>query len=50
VLARGRDAYGHFELLPGPPALEFDEAVAAQQAAAGRFLAAIRRTRGQYAG
>jgi non-heme Fe2+,alpha-ketoglutarate-dependent halogenase len=49
VLARGRDAYGHFHLLPGPPTLGFDDALAAQQAAAGRFLAEIRRTRGHYA-
>ena len=38
VLARGRDTYGHFRLLPAPPAASFEEAVAAQQAAAGRFL------------
>lgn len=50
VLARGRDDYGHFERLPGPPTLGVDEAVAAQQAAAGRFLAEIRKTRGHYAG
>ena len=50
VLARGRDAYGHFRLLPEPPTLSFDEAVAAQQAAAGRFLAGIRKTRGHYKG
>ena len=37
-------------LLPGPPALGFDEAVAAQQAGAERFLAQIRKTRGHYAG
>jgi hypothetical protein len=49
VLARGRDDYRHFRLLPGPPTLGFDEALAAQQAAAGRFLAEIRRTRGHYA-
>jgi chlorinating enzyme len=48
VLARGRDGYGHFQLLPGPPTLGFDEALAAQQAAAGRFLSEIRRTRGHY--
>ncbi|HEY7141957.1 MAG TPA: phytanoyl-CoA dioxygenase family protein [Methylomirabilota bacterium] len=48
VLARGRDAHGHFRLLPGPPALGFDEALAAQQAAASRFLAGIRQTRGHY--
>ena len=48
VLARGRDAYGHFRLLPGPPALSLEEAVAAQQAAAGRFLAGIRATQGHY--
>ena len=50
VLARGRDDYGHFRLLPGPPALGFDEALAAQQAAASQFLSEIRRTRGHYAG
>jgi non-haem Fe2+, alpha-ketoglutarate-dependent halogenase len=50
VLARGRDAYGHFRLLPGPPTLGFDAALAAQQEAAGRFLSEIRRTRGHYAG
>jgi hypothetical protein len=49
VLARGRDAYGHFRLLPGPPTLDFEAALAAQQAAAGRFLSAIRQTRGHYA-
>lgn len=49
VLARGRDSHGHFQLLPGPPALGFDEALAAQQAAAGQFLTGIRKTRGHYA-
>ena len=49
VLARGRDSHGHFQLLPGPPALGFDEALAAQQAAAGQFLTEIRKTRGHYA-
>ena len=49
VLARGRDEYGHFQLLPEPPALSFDEALAAQQVAAGQFLADIRKTRGHYA-
>jgi non-haem Fe2+, alpha-ketoglutarate-dependent halogenase len=49
VLARGRDAHGHFQLLPGPPALGFEEALAAQQAAAGQFLSEIRKTRGHYA-
>jgi ectoine hydroxylase-related dioxygenase (phytanoyl-CoA dioxygenase family) len=49
VLARGRDGYGHFQLLSGPPALSFDEAVDAQQAAAGRFLSELRGTRGHYA-
>jgi hypothetical protein len=48
VLARGRDEYGHFQLLPGPPEFSFDEAIAAQQTAAGRFLAGIRKTRGHY--
>jgi len=49
VLARGRDSHGHFQLLPGPPALGFDEALVAQQAAAGQFLTEIRKTRGHYA-
>ena len=49
MLARGRDEYGHFQLLPEPPALSFDEALAAQQVAAGQFLADIRKTRGHYA-
>jgi ectoine hydroxylase-related dioxygenase (phytanoyl-CoA dioxygenase family) len=49
VLARGRDAYGHFRLLPAPPAASFEEALAAQQATAGRFLREIRQTRGHYA-
>jgi ectoine hydroxylase-related dioxygenase (phytanoyl-CoA dioxygenase family) len=49
VLARGRDSHGHFQLLPGPPVLGFDEALAAQQAAAGQFLTEIRKTRGHYA-
>jgi len=49
VLARGRDEYGHFKLLPEPPALDLDAALAAQQAAAGRFLSEIRKTRGHYA-
>ena len=48
VLARGRDNHGHFQLLPGPPALGFEEALAAQQAAAGQFLTEIRKTRGHY--
>jgi len=48
VLARGRDRHGHFKLIPGAPTLGFDEALAAQQAAAGRFLSAIRNTRGHY--
>ena len=49
VLARGRDSHGHFQLLSEPPALGLDEALAAQQAAAGRFLSEIRKTRGHYA-
>jgi non-heme Fe2+,alpha-ketoglutarate-dependent halogenase len=48
VLARGHDRYGHFKLLSAPPALGFDEALAAQQATAGRFLSGIRQTRGHY--
>jgi len=49
ILARGRDAHGHFQLVPAPPTLGLDEAIAAQQAAAGRFLREIRKTRGHYA-
>jgi phytanoyl-CoA dioxygenase PhyH len=49
VLARGRDEYGHFDLLPGPPTLDFEAGLAAQQAAAGRFLTSIRKTQGHYA-
>jgi phytanoyl-CoA dioxygenase PhyH len=49
VLARGQDRYGHFRLQPGPPASGFEEALAAQQAAAGQFLAEIRKTKGHYA-
>jgi hypothetical protein len=48
-LARGRASHGPYPLLPGPPALGFDEALAAQQAAAGQFLTEIRKTRGHYA-
>jgi non-haem Fe2+, alpha-ketoglutarate-dependent halogenase len=49
VLARGQDRYGHFQLQPGPPALGFEEALAAQQTAAGQFLSELRKTRGHYA-
>jgi hypothetical protein len=49
VLARGRDTHGHFRLLPGPPALSLDEAVAAQQAAARHLLESLRETTGHYA-
>ena len=49
VLARGRDRFGHFRLQPGAPALGFEEALAAQQAAAGQFLSEIRKTQGHYA-
>ena len=49
VLARGRDDYHHFELLPAPPALGIDAALAAQQAAARRLLTALRGTTGHYA-
>jgi non-haem Fe2+, alpha-ketoglutarate-dependent halogenase len=49
VLARGRDQHGHFQLLPAPPARSFEDALAAQQATAGRFLSEIRKTRGHYA-
>jgi ectoine hydroxylase-related dioxygenase (phytanoyl-CoA dioxygenase family) len=49
VLARGHDRHGHFTLLGSPPTLGFDEALAAQQATAGRFLSGIRKTQGHYA-
>jgi hypothetical protein len=49
VLARGRDDYHHFELLPAPPALSIEAAVAAQQAEARRLLTALRGTTGHYA-
>jgi hypothetical protein len=49
VLARGRDDYHHFELLPAPPALSIETAVAAQQAEARRLLTALRGTTGHYA-
>ena len=49
VLARGRDPYGHFQLMPAPPASSFEEALAAQQARAGQFLAELRKTKGHYA-
>jgi chlorinating enzyme len=49
VLARGRDRFGHFRLQPGAPTLGFEEALAAQQAAAGQFLSEIRKTKGHYA-
>jgi len=49
VLARGRDDYHHFELLPAPPALDLEEAVAAQQTAARRLVTALRKTTGHYA-
>lgn len=49
VLARGRDDYHHFELLPAPPAFGLDEAVAAQQAAANRLVTSLRKTTGHYA-
>jgi hypothetical protein len=49
ILARGRDAYHHFELLPAPPALGLDEALAAQQAAATRLVTSLRQTTGHYA-
>jgi hypothetical protein len=48
LLARGRDRHGHFRLLPGAPTLAFEEALAAQQAAADRFLRELRGTRGHY--
>jgi hypothetical protein len=49
VLARGRDRHGHFRLQPGAPTLGFEEALVAQQAAAGHFLSEIRKTKGHYA-
>ena len=49
ALARGRDRFGHFRLQPGAPTLGFEEALAAQQAAAGHFLSEIRKTKGHYA-
>jgi ectoine hydroxylase-related dioxygenase (phytanoyl-CoA dioxygenase family) len=49
ALARGQDRFGHFRLQPGAPALGFDDAFAAQQAAAGHFLSEIRKTKGHYA-
>lgn len=49
VLARGHDRYGHFQLVAAPPDRTFDDALAAQQAAAGRFLSEVRKTRGHYA-
>ena len=49
VLARGEDRHRHFQLLAEPPALGLEEALAAQQAAAGRFLSEMRKTRGHYA-
>ena len=50
VLARGRDRFGHFRLQPGAPTLGFEEALAAQQAAAGQFLSEIRKTQGALRG
>ncbi|MBI4012675.1 MAG: hypothetical protein HY359_10225 [Candidatus Rokubacteria bacterium] len=38
-----------FELLPAPPALTLDEAVAAQQAAAARLVGSLRQTTGHHA-
>ena len=49
VLARGRDDYHHFRLLPAPPALSMDAALAAQQAEVRRLLNALRKTTGHYA-
>jgi len=49
VLARGHDRYGHFQLQSEPPALSLDEALAAQQAAAGHYLSELRKTKGHYA-
>jgi hypothetical protein len=49
VLARGRDDYHHFRLLPAPPALSMDAALVAQQAEARRLLGALRKTTGHYA-
>jgi non-heme Fe2+,alpha-ketoglutarate-dependent halogenase len=47
VLARGRDAYGHFELA-GPPRGTIEEGVASQAESSRRLLAALSRTRGAY--
>lgn len=49
VLARGRDDYHHFRLLPAPPALDIETALAAQQEEARRLVASLRRTTGHYA-
>ena len=49
LLARGRDDYHHFQLLPAPPALSTEAALAAQQAEARRLLTALRGTTGHYA-
>jgi hypothetical protein len=44
VLARGRDDYHHFDLLPEPPSLPIEEALAMQAAAARRLLGALTKT------
>ena len=44
VLARGRDDFHHFELLPKPPDGPIDDAIAAQAAAARRLLEALTKT------
>jgi hypothetical protein len=36
-------------LVTAPPERSFEDALAAQQAAAGRFLSEVRKTRGHYA-
>jgi ectoine hydroxylase-related dioxygenase (phytanoyl-CoA dioxygenase family) len=47
VLARGRDAHGHFALA-GPPGGTLEEGIAAQAESSRRLLAALSRTRGSY--
>ncbi len=44
VLARGRDDYHHFDLLPEPPGLSIEDAIAAQATAARRLLEALTQT------
>jgi ectoine hydroxylase-related dioxygenase (phytanoyl-CoA dioxygenase family) len=44
VLARGRDAHGHFELLSAPPSGSIEEGIAAQAESARRLREALSRT------